>query len=445
MADFEVGTLTPEQTRLLWLDYQERKQLQPHAQANFPNRRPIDEPSPHRVFVKNESGEDIPSWACMQVDGVVEHGGRTLVKVIKPDSICSEYLFNSQHEIKDGECGWAYAFGLVRMRGNASSFSACERYTPMVNGWGIEAGPGPFLVYGNDDLVGGCVIGRIIGEKCKAKWILFEYTADESNSTVTPVEFYDGQDPSECGSVEVEYPLGEPCVDALVMAFYDPNTDKYQAIATESAMLGPPTTCDVLVDGVNFDGCTLNYTRQQHKVFDCGEEKYEEAAPIQTVEIGVVRYVDLTESGLTIDISTISVCGTGPVSEYNIPITDCEPACVGSCEYTWNYVEQRWDLTTACSEGCYCSAPPSPPENAEDPSSNGVTASGTCGATDPANPPPPPACSDKFVILEWNVDLEEWIIIEGECDEGCVIPMPDPPDNPNLPNQTRIVTCEEMP
>jgi len=62
-----IGVFTQEQARQLWQDYQSRQQSQSHAQANYPQRRPIDEVSPHRVFVQNNSGE-----TCPASDGVAQ-------------------------------------------------------------------------------------------------------------------------------------------------------------------------------------------------------------------------------------------------------------------------------------------------------------------------------------------------------------------------------------
>jgi hypothetical protein len=71
----QIGVFTPEQARELWQDYQSRKQLNPQVSKNYPERRPIDEVSPHRVFVKNTSGETCPAYGCLQITGVEIVGG----------------------------------------------------------------------------------------------------------------------------------------------------------------------------------------------------------------------------------------------------------------------------------------------------------------------------------------------------------------------------------
>jgi hypothetical protein len=159
----EIAAFTPEQARLLWQDYQERKQLQPQLQQNFPRRRPIDEPSPHRVFVRNDTEETIPPFACMQVTGTDEAAGRTVVTVVKPTITDGEYLINSQFEIKatsetESGVGWAYRFGVVVFLGDPPTEPT--QYVPVVGSWEIEEGDGPFIVYGPHSVVEGALIGR---------------------------------------------------------------------------------------------------------------------------------------------------------------------------------------------------------------------------------------------------------------------------------------------
>lgn len=164
MAEREIGTFTPEQAKLLWQDYQERKQLQPQLQQNFPRRRIIDEVSPHRVFVLNESGEEIPAYGCLEITGTAVVSDRTCVTVEKPSKLDGEYLFNSQFAIpasgeSESGVGWAYRFGVVRMLGTPPSEPTA--YRPIVGSWEVEEGEGPFVVFGEDNAVDDALIGRI--------------------------------------------------------------------------------------------------------------------------------------------------------------------------------------------------------------------------------------------------------------------------------------------
>jgi hypothetical protein len=160
----EIGTFTPEQARMLWQDYQERRQLQPQLRENFPRRRQIDEVSPHRVFVLNESEEEIPPYACLEITGTTVVAERTCLTVQKPTKLDGEYVFNSQFAIPaSGEdesgVGWAYRYGIVRMIGDAPSEP--KQFKPIVGSWEVEEGDGPFVVFGEDNAADDALVGRI--------------------------------------------------------------------------------------------------------------------------------------------------------------------------------------------------------------------------------------------------------------------------------------------
>ena len=158
----EIGVFTPEQARQLWQWYQTAKQHQPHIQQNFPIRRTIDEPSPHRVFVKNTSGEECPAFACMKITGVEIVGGITTVTIDKPDTTDGEFLFNCQFAIADGENGWAFRYGIVIALGDGVAPTAANvKYQPAVGTWTIEESEGGFFtVFGEHNVVTDAVIGR---------------------------------------------------------------------------------------------------------------------------------------------------------------------------------------------------------------------------------------------------------------------------------------------
>lgn len=351
MADREIGSFTREQARLLWLDYQERKQLQPHIQHNFPVRREIDEPSQHRMFVKNNSGEEIPAFACMQVDGLQMVGDTGYVKVIKPDASCGEFVFNSQFPIPIGGYGWAYSFGQVRMRGTFSTpFSACDRYQPTSGQWTISKGPGPFVVYGADTAFSGVLRGRIVGESCKAKWIKFYYDpADPPDAENVPIDaFYDGPDPTDCGDVSVAYPLGEPCAAGDVLAFYDPNTDTYQATATPAAMLGEAeeqtflAAISPLEPYAEEEECGFSYVQTTAKVF-CAQSGGAGDVRFNITNQEVITDANVTSAGIVLEKAEIAVCTSVEISSKTLPFTYVDAVKsidFSGCqlEYTYNNI-----------------------------------------------------------------------------------------------------------
>lgn len=158
----DIGVFSPEQARALWQDYQTRKQLTPQVSQNYPVRRIIDEPSPHRVFVKNTSSETCPAYGCLQITGVTVAGGITVVTIDKPSTTSSEYLFNSQFEILAGEYGWAYRFGVVIAIGDPPS-EVNVVYDPIVDSWEIAEGGSLFVVFGEHNVTTRGLIGKFAG------------------------------------------------------------------------------------------------------------------------------------------------------------------------------------------------------------------------------------------------------------------------------------------
>ena len=161
----EIGVFTPEQARMLWQDYQTRRQLQPKVSQNFPQRREVLDVSPHRVFVKNTTDEVIPAYACLQITGVDLVAERTVITVEKPTTTDGEYLFNSQYDIAvesatESGVGWAYRYGVVVMLGDEPS-EAGETFQPIVDSWEIEEETaGPFVVFGRHEASDRALIGR---------------------------------------------------------------------------------------------------------------------------------------------------------------------------------------------------------------------------------------------------------------------------------------------
>ena len=166
----QIGVYTPEQARELWQWYLSQKQLPAQLTKHYPQRRQLDETSPHRVFVKNTTSETIPSYACLEIFGTEEVGasydapGRTVVKVRKPTTDDGEYLFNSQFPIPAASetqsgIGWAYRFGVVAMLGDPPSEPNAQ-YKPTIGEWTIEEGGGAFVVYGEHFEIADTLIGR---------------------------------------------------------------------------------------------------------------------------------------------------------------------------------------------------------------------------------------------------------------------------------------------
>ena len=158
MTDF--AAFTPDQAREVWDTIKLLRSsglLRNISKLSRPN-----DPGIHQVFVKNTSGEEIPPFACMQVDGTEVIGALTYIKVKKPTVIDSQYLFNHDTAIEIAGHGMCLPWDVVRMRGTASSVNKC--YGVTVGGWDVqEEDAGPFVVFGSDNTRSGILRGRFKG------------------------------------------------------------------------------------------------------------------------------------------------------------------------------------------------------------------------------------------------------------------------------------------
>ncbi len=199
-----IGVVTPEQMHAMWQDYLTRQQLTPQLRYNYPQRRPIEDVSPHRVKVKNDSGEVIPAFACMRITGVEDIGEQTCIKVEKPTSTDGEFLFNSHFAIAvptTGELGvgWAYRHGVVTMLGDEPTEPGAA-FGPIVGSWEIEEGGDKFVVFGRHDFSERALVGRFNGGSGGGHTIWFviedmlcpetDYVDEET--LVVTVEYYTG-------------------------------------------------------------------------------------------------------------------------------------------------------------------------------------------------------------------------------------------------------------
>ena len=176
----EAAWFSPEQGRLLWQDYLTRQQHAPKIRYNFPDRKPLDEVSPHRVKVKNTGSEVIPAFACMRIVGVEDIAGNTCIRVEKPTATDGQFLFNGPYEIAvpaDATditpaqigVGWAYRHGVVTMLGDEPTEPGAT-FGPIVDSWEIEEGGDQFVVFGRHDFSDRALVGRFNGGGAQLTW-----------------------------------------------------------------------------------------------------------------------------------------------------------------------------------------------------------------------------------------------------------------------------------
>lgn len=108
---------------------------------------------PFTPFINN-SGEEIPRWACMQITGVEtkgdEHFYITAEQPTSGNGDDGPYLFNGPFDIPDGEAGTGIAYGIFRAKCEAS-LDAGTRVAPDASSWElIQFSGGPFTVIADD-------------------------------------------------------------------------------------------------------------------------------------------------------------------------------------------------------------------------------------------------------------------------------------------------------
>lgn len=120
-----------------------------------PGRKPQFVPPDSPIYVRNDSGEEIPAFGCMQTDGAVDAGGQNYIKVVKPVDVtgaAGKYLFNSIAPIETGGYGIGYAGPLVRMLTDGSTVNCGDSWQPNVGAWAVEPGGSIFTAAGEDDI-----------------------------------------------------------------------------------------------------------------------------------------------------------------------------------------------------------------------------------------------------------------------------------------------------
>jgi len=152
MADIPVGFFSPEQAKLTWETIKEIR-----TSGLLKNAKPgaiVDDPGIHQVRVVNESGEEVPEFACMQIIDTLVDNGITYLRITKPTATDGKYIFNNASRIAIDEMGIGHTWDVVRMLGSGAAVPLAG-YGATIGAWTIQQQDGgPFTVYGEDALSG---------------------------------------------------------------------------------------------------------------------------------------------------------------------------------------------------------------------------------------------------------------------------------------------------
>jgi hypothetical protein len=141
------------------------------------------------IYVRNDSGEEIPAYACLQTTGTVEDGGQNFITVDQPVDNTGDagaYLFNGQEAIEIGGFGIAYDGPLTRMLTDGATLSSGDKCRPVVAEWYIELGGDLITIVGDDDIEPDTVRG-VIGASGSGGASLFRFELTANFSTGTTV------------------------------------------------------------------------------------------------------------------------------------------------------------------------------------------------------------------------------------------------------------------
>lgn len=123
--------------------------IEPHGRS--PQFIPPEAP----IYVRNDSGEEIPAFACMQTTGAIDAGGQNYIKVTKPvddTGTTGRYLFNGIAPIEIGGYGIGHDGPLARMLTNAATVTCGDSWQPTIASWAVKPGGELFTAVGLDDI-----------------------------------------------------------------------------------------------------------------------------------------------------------------------------------------------------------------------------------------------------------------------------------------------------
>lgn len=147
---------------------------------------PVDAP----IYVRNDSGEEIPPFACVQTSGTVESGGQNYITVVKPVDETGNsgwYLFNGIAPIEIGGYGIAHDGPECRMLTDGSAVTCGEYWKPNAGAWEIEPGGSLFTAIGPDDIAADVMRGFVYRSNGGSK---IQYTITALTTATTG--FYTG-------------------------------------------------------------------------------------------------------------------------------------------------------------------------------------------------------------------------------------------------------------
>lgn len=107
------------------------------------------------IYFRNDSGEVVPPFACLQSIGTAEAENQNYILVDKPadnTGAAGPFIFNGLQEVEIGGYGIAHDGPMVRMLTDGAAMTAGDKARPVVNQWYVELGGDLFTIIGDDDI-----------------------------------------------------------------------------------------------------------------------------------------------------------------------------------------------------------------------------------------------------------------------------------------------------
>jgi hypothetical protein len=206
-----VATLTAAQRDALLGRLAESRDIKGPKDSNHQN-------SKAPIYFKNQSGMEVPPYACMQVVGTTESGGQNYLLIEQPkdgDGTNGWYVFNSHCRVADGDKGLCHDGVLVRSLTEGSP-SAGEKVSPQAGSWYVTTGS-LFPVAGPDDIADGVYRIFVNGGGGGGKMVMFTiddvYGAASSSSEFCADKKRDAKDRYKATCVKVSCGSGPPETD----------------------------------------------------------------------------------------------------------------------------------------------------------------------------------------------------------------------------------------
>jgi len=152
MAD--IGAYTPETARMILETVRYLRASGLLSDGKQPAIFPGSEP----IYVKNDSGEEVPAYGLMQITGSEEIDGRNYITIEQYDETADgELLFNGTSAIPDTEYGVAQHGPIYLAQGDGTAATAGDLWGPQDADWEVTDEGTSLVAIGDDDVAEGVV------------------------------------------------------------------------------------------------------------------------------------------------------------------------------------------------------------------------------------------------------------------------------------------------